>query len=185
MIICFTSCRQYSKTDDLQFPIRQDKNAILEYVERENDRQFLVNAIEIDLEGIKLGQLVQQNTQKREVKALGKMMEKIHTKSLKSLIVIANKKAIKIPIVLSNPEIEKYKKLREQATNGFDLALCNLIVMSNEDAIASFEKVSIESNDLEIFQCVMLILPTLRSSLDKSILCKRNVKNSIQVGIIL
>lgn len=185
ILIAFTSCRQYPQNDDLKFQTHQEKSIVIEYVEQENDKQFLLNAIEIDIKCIKLGQLVQQKSKKHEVKTLGRILEMTHSKSLKSLMVLARKKSYKIPTGLSSPTTEKYDKLSEQSKNILDLTLCNLIVISNEDALTSFEKASLELNDLEIFQCVMLILPALRASLNKSIICKQNVRKTFQANIVL
>jgi len=177
IIVC-TSCSHYPKTDELSFRIQQDKEASLEFLEKENDKQFLINATEIALEEIKLGQLAQYISQKQEVKALGKMMEKIHCQSLKNLIVIAKKKSIDIPTALSTRAIEKYKKLSRQSKNDFDLIFCNTTVMNNEDAIASFEKVSIESNDLDMIQWATITLPALRNNLNQAITCKRKARSA-------
>lgn len=185
LLIALTSCRQYPQNDDLRFQTHQEKSTVIEYVEQENDKQFLINAIEIDMECIRLGQLVQQRSKKQEVKTLGKILEITHTKSLKSLMKVAQKKAYKIPKGLSSPIIEKYDKLSQQSKNILDLTLCNLIIIRNEEALSSFEKASLESNDLDIFQCVMLLLPALRQSLNKSIICKQNVRKSFQSNIVL
>lgn len=171
----FISCNhRYPKPDESLSNIYQIKETTLEDIALENDKQFLVNVAEIDLEEIKLGQLAQHTSQQYEVRVLGKKMEVLHYKSLKNIIAIAKKKSIRIPTVLSNHAIDTYSKLNKQSQRDFDFAFCNSMVMSNKDAIASFEKVLVESNDLDMIQLATIMLPTLRSNLNQAITCKRN-----------
>ncbi|MEA5260225.1 DUF4142 domain-containing protein [Arcicella aquatica] len=175
----FISCNhRYPRPDESFSNIYQAKETTLDHIALENDKEFLVNVAEIDLEEIKLGQLAQHNSQQYEVRVLGKMMEVLHYKSLKNIKAIAKKKSISIPTALSNHAIDTYGKLNKESKSDFDFAFCNIMVLSNKDAIDSLEKVLVESNDLDMIQWANLMLPALRSNLNQAITCKRNAKSS-------
>ncbi len=122
--------------------------------------------------------MAQHNSQQYEVRVLGKMMELLHYKSLKNIKAIAKKKSISIPTALSNRAIDTYSKLNKESKSDFDFAFCNIMVLSNKDAIDSLEKVLVESNDLDMIQWATLMLPALRSNLNQAIACKRNARSS-------
>ncbi len=175
----FISCNnRYPRPDESFSNIYQAKETALDHIALENDKEFLVNVAEIDLEEIKLGQLAQHHSQQYEVRVLGKMMEVLHYKSLINIKAIAKKKSISIPTALSNRAIDTYSKLNKQSKSDFDFAFCNIMVLSNKDAIASLEKILVESNDLDMIQWATLMLPALRSNLNQAIACKRNARSS-------
>jgi putative membrane protein len=140
------------------------------------DAQFLVNAAEINLEEILLGQSAQQNSTMTDVKELGKMMEKAHRKSLTQLSDLASKKLITIPTSPTDKAKEDYKKLNEKSGISFDKDYCDRMVSGHKDAIAKFEKASTESNDADIREWATTALPDLRKHLDYAINCQKTCK---------
>lgn len=135
----------------------------------QKDAQFLVNAAEINLKEIQLGQLAQQNGQTLHVKELGKMMEDAHAQSQKDLIALAESKRITIPNTPSEDSNDTYTKLNDKSENDFDQAYTDKMVSAHKDAIDIFEEASKESNDPEIKNWAKTTLPELRKHLDQSI----------------
>ncbi len=140
------------------------------------DAQFLVNAAEINLEEILLGQLAQQNSTMTDVKELGKMMEKMHRKSLTELSDLASKKLITIPTAPTDKAKEDYKKLNDKSGISFDKEYCDKMVKGHKVAISKFEKASIESNDADVREWATTTLPDLRKHLDYAINCQKACK---------
>jgi putative membrane protein len=137
------------------------------------DAKFLVNAAEINLEEILLGQLAQQNSTMTDVKELGKIMEKTNRKSLTQLSDLASKKLITIPTAPTDKAKDDYEKLSGKSGIGFDKEYCNKMVKVHKEAISKFEKASTESNDADIREWATTTLPDLRKHLDYAINCQK------------
>lgn len=158
---------------DIKAVSEKQDDATFDNNKNKKDAQFLVNAVEMNREQIKLGQLAQKNGTTSHVKELGTMMEDAHRKSLNDLTALADSKNITIPALPNDSVQNTYKKLNETKGSDFDKAYVDLMVSEHKDAIASFEKASKDSNDIDIKNWATSTLPILRSHLDKSIECQK------------
>jgi len=167
-LLLIASCTTNASEDTKE--IAEDANdAKFEDNEKEEDAQFLVNAAEINLEGIRLGQLAQQKGKTAHIKALGKMMEDAHTKSQKDLVALAKRKMITIPTSETNDAKDAYTKLNGKSGNDFDKAYSDMMVNRHQNAIETYEEAYTESKDPEIINWAGTTLPELRKHLDHSI----------------
>jgi putative membrane protein len=107
------------------------------------------------------------------VKALGKMMDDAHNKCMSSLATLAATKSITIPTTPTDDALSAYKSLNNKSGADFDLAYCDMMVSGHKNAIAMFEKASVESTDADIRQWATETLPELRKHLDHSLMCQR------------
>ncbi len=178
-ILLIASCSNNPKPEDTKDVAEEHNNAKFDNNKQENDAQFLVNAAEINMEEIRLGQLAQQNGRTTHVKELGKMMEDAHSKSLKDLTVLANSKMITIPTSPTDNAQDAYKKLNNKSGNDFDKAYADMMVSGHKDAIAAFEKASTDCNDTDIINWATASLPGLRKHLDHAINCQKMCDNGI------
>jgi putative membrane protein len=161
-----TSCRHPQKVQehsDARFDINTDHN---------KDIQFLINVAKINLEGIHLGSLAQQKCIMTDVKELGKMMEKMHRSSLSSLTELAAKKSVLLPTSLNLKARSTCGGLSNQSGINFDKEYCEKMVNRHLTTIAMFEKLYQESNDTEIKEWAISILPLLRKHLNYAIICQ-------------
>jgi putative membrane protein len=142
----------------------------------EKDAQFLVDAAEINLKEIQLGQLAQTNAQTADVKDLGKMMEEQHTKTMNELKDLAAKKMVTVPTTLTDDGQDDYKKLADKKAKDFDKDYCDMMVKGHKDAIDKFEKASTECNDADIKEWASMTLPALRNHLDHALACQDKLK---------
>ena len=140
---------------------------------KESDSKILVNAAEINLEEIQLGQLAQKYSMNADVKSLGKMMETEHTKALADLQALANKKQITIPTSLTDKGQDANKKLMDKKGNDFDKEYCDMMVNGHKDAIDKFQKAATNATDADIRNWAAAMLPALRTHLDHSITCQK------------
>jgi putative membrane protein len=168
-----SACENSSKAKDTKEVAEEYNEAKFDDTKREDDAQFLVNAAEINLEEIALGQLAQKNSTMSEVKELGKMMESAHTSSLNDLNALAKKKIITIPTSATDDAKDAYKKLGKKSGSDFDKKYCDMMVEGHKDAISKFEKASTKSNDPEIKAWAVSMLPELRKHLDQAITCQK------------
>jgi len=140
---------------------------------KEKDSKFLVDVAEINLKEIKLGQLAQQTSMNSDVKELGKMMETAHSKCMNTLTILAKKKAIAIPTVLTENGNDAYKKLSKVSGTSFDKEYCDMMINGHKAAIAEFEKVIKETTDADIKQFATSTLPELQSHLEHATTCQK------------
>lgn len=172
-LIGVTSCSNNQKPEDTKDVAEEHNEAKFDNTSKESDSQFLVDAAEINLEEIQLGQLAQQSSNMSVVKELGMMMEREHTKSLNDITALAGKKMITIPTSLTDDAKKAYEKLNKKSGKEFDEEYCEMMVKGHKDAVALFEKASTESTDSEIREWALSSLPTLRTHLDHSISCQK------------
>lgn len=165
------SCTNNKQVDAKEASVELDRTK-LDEMSYENDKQFLINAAEIHREEISLGQLAQVKANSPCVKELGKMMELSHTKSLSSIVNLANKREISLPESQTDVGDKAYKKLKAAMGIDFDKAYTNLMVISHKDAISIFENTSGESLDNDIRSVALASLPGLKAHLALSISCQ-------------
>lgn len=176
-IFCGYSCSTDKKPEDTKEVAKAQNEELYNDSKKEKDALFLVNAAEINLEEIQIGQLAQQKSKTTDIIAYGKMIEEAHRKSLSELNILAAKKAITIPTSLTDNAQDAYKKLLNVSDVAFDKEFCNMMVSGHKDAIAKFDKASTESKDSDIKTWAIATLPCLNSHLEQAIICQKNVEN--------
>src|SRR5438105_7765325 len=77
----------------------------------EKDAQFLVDAADINLTEMNLGQLAESKAVMSETKELGAMMHNDHKKAYDDLASLAAKKTISIPSAMTESAQKDYNKL--------------------------------------------------------------------------
>ncbi len=159
------------KTDDSKAVAEEHNEAKFDKGD-EKDAQFLVNAAEINLEEIQLGQLAQKNGMMPDVRELGKAMEAEHTKALAALKQLAAKKLITVPVALTQNGQDAYQKLIDKPAKDFDKAYCDMMVDGHKKAVDKFESVAADGKDSDIRSWASSMLPVLRSHLDHAMVCQ-------------
>lgn len=157
------------KPEDTKDVAQEHNDAKFDKTKQEKDAKFLVNAAEINLEQIQLGQLAQQKGGTAHVKELGKRMEDAHTKSQSDLTALAKSKMITLPTSPTDNAQDAYKKFNEKSGKDFDKAYADKMVSGHKDVILAFEKASKDCNDADIKNWATATLPGLRKHLDRSI----------------
>ena len=175
-ISSLSSCSDPSKPDDSKALAEEHNDAKFNDNKMENDAQFLVNAAEINLTEIQLGNLAAEKGIMKEVKDLGKMTADAHSKSLDELKGLAAKKSVTIPTSLTEEAQNSYKKLNDESGKDFDKEFCDMMVNEHKDAIEKFEKAAEKSSDTDIKNWANSTLPALRKHLDQAVTCQDNFK---------
>jgi putative membrane protein len=178
LISILASCENGQKETDSKEIADDSNDEKFDNKDLERDAEFLVNAAEINLEEIHLGQLAQKNSQTFYVKELGKMMEEKHSKSLNDLNALAQSKMITIPNTPTEKTQDVYGKLNKKTGIDFDKTYVDMMVSKHKDAISTFEKASANSDDMDIRNWATNSLPELRSHLEKAIEYQKNIENN-------
>lgn len=178
-LVGLSSCE--NKTDHSEADNRHSEVKTEEVAKEQNDAKFddnddeknakfLVKAAEINLEEISLGKLAQDKSTNADVKELGKMMHKAHTKALADLKALAAKKGISIPSTETEDTKNAYEKLNGKTEQkAFNKSYADMMVDGHKKAVDLFEKQSTESSDVEIREWATSMLPELRTHLDQAI----------------
>jgi putative membrane protein len=142
-----------------------------------DDKQFLIDAAEVNLEEIKLGKLAQEKGTTSQIKELGKSMEQHHQKSYDELSALAKSKMITIPSETTDQGKDSFEDLSKETGKDFDKAYADLMVDRHEDAVDLFKTASEDSEDMEIKRWATASLPMLQTHLDRSVQSKEMTKN--------
>ncbi len=178
IILLVASCNDSYKSEDSKDVAEEHNDAKFDNDQKEEDAQFLVDASEVNLSGIQLGQLAQQKGTAVHVKELGKMMEDEHTKSQRDLVALAKSKRMSIPTSPTEDANDAYMKLDKKQGSDFDKAYADKMVDKHENAIETFEKAAKNSNDTEIRNWAKSSLPELRSHLDDALECQKKCEKN-------
>lgn len=171
-ILLGASCENESSTNDTKAVAEAYNEEKFDDNKDQKDAQFLVDAAELNLEGIHLGQLAQKKGTTAHVKELGTMMVDSHTASQKDLASLAKRKSMNIPTSPTDNAKDAYTKLDEKSGKDFDKAYADLMIKKHEEAIETFEDASANRNDLDIKNWANETLPELRKHLEHSEECK-------------
>ncbi len=174
--ITVVSCGNEQKVEDTKEIADDQNDEKFNDNDKVRDAQFLVNASEISLEEISLGQLAQKKGNTTDIKELGKMMEAEHTKSLTELTSLAKQKLITIPTSLTDDAQKAYEKMEKESMKTFDEKYCDKMVEEHKDAIKLFEKASTDASDSDIKVWTTSTLQELRTHLDHALTCQRKLE---------
>src|SRR5688572_12886964 len=86
----------------------------------EKDADFVAEAVASNYAEIKLAQLAQERSSNPEVKAVAKLLETEHTKTLNELKTLAQTKAITVPMAEEDEAKNDMQRLRDESGEDFD-----------------------------------------------------------------
>jgi len=147
--------------------------SLMNATSNERDVQFLLEAAEINMMEMQLGNLAQKKGYSVNARDLGKTMEEIHVESFRQLLRLSKQKSIVLPLIGTKKAQVVYDRLNEKSNTGFDRAYCSLMVAENIEAIGLFEKAAQHANDPEIKAWAMETVPALKSHLHYAIMCQK------------
>lgn len=158
-LFSLSACNNVQKSSENK--VSEDKNLPVNSL-NEIDSKFLINAAEISLEEMRLGDLAEQKTQTKEVRELAQMLVLEHGSTLNSLTDIAQKNNILIPSAASDKAIASFDKLNKNSGKAFDMAYCEMMALGHKEAINSFEKEIKETSNIEIKTWAQTTVLTLK-----------------------
>lgn len=174
-MFAFTACDN-GNPEDTKEMADEENDARFDDKKSEKDAAFLVDAAEINLQEIKLGELAQEKGTTNEVKELGKMMVKEHTKAWNDLKKLAANKSVALPAGLTEDGQEAWDKLNDKTGADFNKEYCDMMVKGHKDAIDKFEWASSKAEDADIRNWASSMLPALNEHLELSNTTMEKVK---------
>ncbi len=166
VLFSFVSCGNNHPVESQQVSLAQIKPAELT---KENDKQFLVHAVEMKYEQILLGKLAQRRATSEAVKELSKMLEETNRSTKSDLAALGIIKSISVPSVPTKSANDAYDKLNESTVEDFDYAYLKLVIQGYNDAISHFENATGGNLDPDIKKEALAMLPDMRNHLAQAI----------------
>ena len=171
IILGAVACNSTPKNDTEEDSLGMGKMPQTQSQERTDqiaDSTFMVRANGINLEEIKLGTLAKDKSNTAAVVQLADMLIADHTQLKQDLSDLASKKSMILSSSLSDDAQNAYDELNNLSGSDFDKEYVNKMVKGHITAIALFEKDSSSSNDSDIRQYAISILPILQKHLAKA-----------------
>lgn len=175
--LLLASCGNTQKYEDQKDPVQELDEANPDNNKQKKDAEFLINAADINLEEVMLGQLAQQKGITTYTKELGKLIEEAHTISQNDLTVLAKRKMISIPSSPTNKAQEIYKELNEKTGEDFDKAYADLMVSRHTNAIDVFDEALAEGGDADIKNWATAALQGLHTRREYAMDCQKVFAN--------
>lgn len=145
------SCGNSTKQEkDEKERAEETNKAVFDKTGIEDDVKFVTDAADAGMLEVELGKLAQANGTLAEVKELGSMMVKDHTKANEELKTLAAQKNITIPPALSDKSHDTYNELFAKSGRDFDDAYSELMVKDHEKVLDAFRKEAEKGNDADI-----------------------------------
>ncbi len=177
ILLVTASCKEKQTTENTKLIKEVQSEARFVSTMDVMETQYLVNAAEVNLEGILLGQLAESRSKNNSVKSLAKIMIAFNQEGLRNVNALALKKSIKMPSFSTQNAQEKYEKLNAIERNHvFDKTYCDMVITEHQAAITMFDKVYSESKDTDIKEWALTTLTDLRSHLDQALDCQVELK---------
>ena len=127
---------------------------------------FLVNAADGRMMGMKQGKLAVLKGTTSEIRAYGQLMESDQAKMLKVIKKLAKKRKITLPRIISAEKEDGFKDLTAKSEKAFDKKFIKMMKIDHKRDLKAFKNAR-EFNDPEIKAFAEEYLPMIQSHLDK------------------
>ena len=129
------------------------------------DAKFVRTAAEAGMAEVRMGQLIKESAQSKELREFGEKLVTDHTKANEELNQIAARKGVSPP----TQPAEKYEKMLDQLSKlkgaEFDRAAQKHSLMHHQEDVQLFEKASQSLKDADLKAFAEKTLPTLKEHL--------------------
>jgi len=130
------------------------------------DAKFVRTAAQSGMAEVRMGQLIKESAQSKELREFGEKLVTDHTKANQELNQIAARKGVSPP----SQAAEKHEKMIDQLSKlkgtEFDRAAQKHAVMHHQEDVQLFEKASQNLKDTELKAFAEKTLPTLKEHLE-------------------
>jgi putative membrane protein len=134
----------------------------------DSDRNFLKKAEEGDIKEQNIGRFVLEKSQNKDVKDYAQMLVDDHTKDLKKVVDLMNKKGMPQPKELPQVEHEALGKLKGLSGAALDGEFMSIMVEDHQKDITEFRKEVNSAQDEDVKYYAEHTLPVLQEHLQKA-----------------
>lgn len=134
----------------------------------EMDAKFAVNAADIGMAEVQMGETAEQKAMNAKVKSFASMMVMDHRKGNDELKTAATAKNITLPAAIGEDHQDMLTKLSQKTGKDFDKEYIDMMVKGHKKAIDLFEKEASDGKDSVLRTWANNMLPALRQHLDSA-----------------
>ena len=145
------------------------------------DAQFAVVAADGGMLEVALGKMAEEKGATKQIKALGAMMVKDHSKANMELKATAKTKNITLPESMSEKCQKKVADLSSKSGSDFDKAYVDLMVSDHKEDIDDFSKEAEKGNDKDLSEWAKAKVPTLQHHLMMAEEAKKMIDKKLKV----
>jgi putative membrane protein len=175
LISCGSNNQSSTSTDSTQAKVDSTssmKDSSMSASITQQDTKFAVDATNIGMMEITLGNVAQQNAMRKDVKDFGAMMVKDHTGAADDLKKIADAKHITLPTALSADDQKKVDDMKAKTGNKFDKAYIDMMIDGHKKAVGEFEDEIKSGSDADLRAFATKTLDVIHAHLDSAQKCK-------------
>jgi putative membrane protein len=175
LISCGSNNQSSTTTDSSQAKVDSTssmKDSSLSASISQQDTKFAVDATNIGMMEIALGNVAQQNAMRKDVKDFGAMMVKDHTGAADDLKKIADAKHITLPTALSADDQKKVDDMKAKTGNKFDKAYIDMMIDGHKKAADEFQDEIKSGSDADLRAFATKTLDVIHAHLDSAQKCK-------------
>ncbi len=162
-LFTFNGCSDNHQMDSKEISLAQIQPVVVST--KENDKQFLVRAVELKYEQILMAKLAYRRAGSEEVKNLATILEDANRNSKSALASLGIIKSIAVPSGPTTSAQAAYDNLNQETVEDFDVAYVRLAIQGYNAVISHFEAASHLNIDPDIKSMATAMLPELRSHL--------------------
>jgi putative membrane protein len=175
LISCGSNNQSANTTDSSQSKVDSTssmKDSSMSASITQHDTKFAVDATNIGMMEIALGNVAQQNAMRKDVKDFGAMMVKDHTGAGDELKKIADAKHITLPTSLSADDQKKVDDMKAKTGNSFDKAYIDMMIDGHKKAADEFQDEIKQGSDADLRAFATKTLDVIHTHLDSAQKCK-------------
>jgi putative membrane protein len=129
---------------------------------KENDKRFLVRAVELKYDQILISKLAGQRAATEEIKSLARMLEDANRNERSAIASLAILKSIPVPSVPTQSAQAAYDTLNLATIEEFDQAYLSMVIEGYDETIRHFESAGSTNLDPDISKKIQSMIPGLR-----------------------
>jgi putative membrane protein len=154
------------RTDD---PVDRAQDISEERTHHEDQTiDVLTEAASYNMLNMELAQIAQERAVSPETKSFAQELAKEHSDVKSDLEGLAQRKQIELPAGMSDDHRDKIENVTEKTGLDFDKEFVDEVISTHRDKIDDFESLSRDSEDPEIREFAINMLPKLRMQLEKA-----------------
>jgi putative membrane protein len=150
-------------------PVDRAQDQTQERTDMDNqDTRVITEAASTSMLSMELSRIAEERAVTPEVKEFARELSEEHSGVKQDLEGVAQRKQIVLPQAMSQDHQDKVENVTEQSGLDFDREYIEEIISVHRDKVDDFESLSRDSDDPEIREFAINILPSLRMQLEKA-----------------
>jgi predicted outer membrane protein len=143
----FLACSEPKVAPEAVVEQSPEKEKVVEQGELAGDEQSVMFLHEVSIQQVQIGDLAKSNTTNRDVNNLGAKMEKVYSKVLHEVTMIAERRKIPLPPSLNEHGLSFFETMKKKKSADFDKTYCSIMVGDHLTAVDEMEHLAKTSKD--------------------------------------